>query len=77
MKRLITLRSLVVITCLLLGLSLHAEALTIHVETPGTLSVLSRKQRKQIKASVSGTSNLKKGKPPSRLSSGIPEFILR
>jgi len=33
-----TLRSLLVITSLLLGLSLHAQVVTIHVETPGTLS---------------------------------------
>jgi len=38
MKQQMTLRSLLVITSLLLGLSLPAEALTIHVETPGTLS---------------------------------------
>jgi len=33
-----TLLSILVITSLLLGLSLHAQVVTIHVETPGTLS---------------------------------------
>ena len=38
MKQQMTLRSFLVITILLLGLSLHAQVVTIHVETPGTLS---------------------------------------
>jgi len=53
-----TLRSLLVITCLLLGLSLHAEALTIHVETPGTLSSYIASNEKDLITSLTLTGDL-------------------
>ena len=58
MKQLITLRSIPVITCLLLGLSLHAQALTIHVETPGTLSSYIASNEKDLITSLTLTGDL-------------------
>ena len=53
-----TLRSLLVLTSLLLGFSLQAEALTIHVETPGTLSSYIASNEKVLITNLTLTGNL-------------------
>ena len=58
MKQQMTLRSLLVITSLLLGLSLHAEVVTIHVETPGTLSSYIASNKKDQITSLTLTGDL-------------------
>ena len=58
MKRQMTLRSFLVLTCLLLGLGLHAQALTIHVATPGTLSSYIPSYEKYLITSLTLTGDL-------------------
>ncbi len=58
MKRQMTLRSLLVIVSLLLGLSLHSQALTIHVAAPGTLSSYIASEEKDQITSLTLTGDL-------------------
>ncbi|MDD4821655.1 MAG: leucine-rich repeat protein [Bacteroidales bacterium] len=58
MKRQMTLRSFLVVICLLLGLSLHAKSRTIHVETPGTLSTYIPSNEKYSITSLTLTGDL-------------------
>jgi len=58
MKSQTTLRSFLVVTCLLLGLSLHAQTRTIHVATPGTLSTYIPSNEKYSITSLTLTGDL-------------------
>lgn len=58
MKRQMTLRSLLAITCLLLGLSLHAQVVTIHVATAGTLSSYIASNKKDLITGLTLTGDL-------------------
>jgi len=58
MKRQMTLRSLLVIICLLLGLNLHAQVVTIHVGTAGTLSSYITSNDKYLITSLTLTGDL-------------------
>jgi len=58
MKQQMTLRSLLVITSLLLGLSLHAQVVTIHVGTAGTLSSYIPSNKKDLITSLTLTGDL-------------------
>ncbi len=58
MKQQMTLRSLLVIASLFLGLNLHADVVTIHVETAGTLSSYIASNEKDLITSLTLTGDL-------------------
>lgn len=58
MKRQKNFRFFLVLTCFLLGLSLHAQTRTIHVATPGTLSTYITSNEKYEITSLTLTGDL-------------------
>lgn len=58
MKQQMTLRSILVSTCLLLVLGVQAQVVTIHVETPGTLSSCIAGNKKDLITNLTLTGNL-------------------